>query len=274
MMIKIGAIWDQAVQVMRGRAGMLAGIALLTIVPSSVVGGAFANLVDPASPLHLLGGLLRLVDLVLLILGTLAITAIASDPSVGAGRAFRMAGGRLLPALGVFVMFGLLSAILFVPGIGALIASGAAYDSAGNLDLDHAATGTLALAGALMLAAVLAMLWLLARLAPLMAVVLHERAGALGAFRRSFALTRGSTMRLIGVLLLFFIVLTVFTVAVTSVVGVVVRLLPGVTDGMAVMLLALVSGIVSAIGTVVQSVFVARFYIVARDRAAVEAPTR
>ncbi|MGJ3627198.1 hypothetical protein AB5I41_10140 [Sphingomonas sp. MMS24-JH45] len=100
---------------------------------------------------------------------------------------------------------------------------------------------------------------------PLFGVVVNERRG-LGALGRSFALTRGAALRLIGVLILYGIVLVVVMSAATMVVGVVARLLLGADAAATVaFIVAIVSALVTALGSVVQSVFYAQYYVAARD---------
>ena len=110
-----------------------------------------------------------------------------------------------------------------------------------------------------------ACVWLGAKLVPLLGVVVNERRG-LGALRRSFALTRGSTLKLIGVLILYSIVLLVVLLAATSIVGLAVRLFVG-ADGAAwvAFAIAAVTAIITAIFSIIQAVFSGQFYLAARE---------
>ncbi len=260
--LRMGEVWDRTVDVLRGRAGILAGIALLTLILPGVVGGALGTIVPVAQP-SLLVSLVRLVVLVSLILGMLAITAVASDPAVDRALALRIATRRLLPALGLLVLLVIVAVLLFIPAGALLALAGATISPAGSVDMTRAAPGYAALAGLSVLAAAVLGLWFSARIVPLFAIVVNERRGV-RALRRSLALTRGATLKLIGVLILYFLVVTVAMLAATSVVGVAAGL--ALDEGPARFVGGLAGTLVSAGATVVQSVFYARFYVAAVER--------
>lgn len=265
-MIRIGDVWDRTVDVLRGRAGILTSIALITLVLPGVVGAALGTVLPLGSAVAVAGPLIRLGVLVLLILGVLAMTAVASDPAVDRAQALRIAGERLLPALGVIVVLVLAAIVVFIPAGALLALSGATLSIGGKLDMSHAAPGYTAGVGLSVLLAVLLGLWFSARIVPLFGIVTNERRG-LGALRRSLTLTKGSTLKLIGVLILYFIITTVAMLAATSVVGVVARLiLGGDAVGGVAFVVAVVSTLISAGATMLQSVFYARFYVAALER--------
>lgn len=260
-MVRIGTVWDRTVDVLQGRTGILAGIALLTMVLPGVAGGVLRA--TGGAPTAL-GPVVAIATVLLLLYGILAITAVASDPAVDGAAAYRIAGRRLLAALGVLVVLIVAATLFFLPAVVALAVGGARMNAAGKLDVQAVAAGPLALSGLLALATVVAGLWLSARLVPLFGIVVNETRG-LGALRRSLALTRGSTMKLIGVLILYAIVVIVLMMASTSVVGIVARLvLGGEADATVALVVAIVSALVSALTSVVQSVFYAQFYVAAR----------
>jgi hypothetical protein len=268
-MIRMAMVWERTVDVLRGRAAILAGIAFLTLFLPTVVSAAatsFLGAAQAAAPVRLV---LSLASAALMLFGMLAITAVASDPRVDSAAAYRLAGQRLGPAIGVTSLLVIALSLTFVPATLALVAAGATVTPTGMVEMQRAAAGPLALAAGLVLVAAALLLWLGARLAPLFAVVVNERLG-LGAIRRAFALTRGAAARLIGVLILYAVLVMVLSVAVRSVVGVVLRLLldsdASVSFGMAVAL-----AIVSAGATVVQNVFYAQYYGAARERDATAA---
>lgn len=265
-MIRIGDVWDRTVDVLRGRAAILASIALMTLVVPGIVAGALGTIVPLPAPLLLVVPLIRLAVLVLLILGVLAMTAVASDPAVDRAQALRIGGQRLLPALGVLVVLVLAAILLFVPAAALLKLSGATMTAGGTLDMTHAAPGYTAGAGLSVLLAAVLGLWFSARIVPLFGIVVNERRG-LRALRRSLTLTRGSTLKLIGVLILYFIITTVAMLAATSVIGVIARLiLGGDAAGGVRFVVAVASTLISAGATAVQSVFYARFYVAAVER--------
>lgn len=264
-MVRIGDIWDRTVDVLRGRAGILATIAALTIVLPAVVGTAVRLLVATRDPWLVLVPAVSLASVVLMILGVLAMTAVASDPAVDRAGAFRIAVQRLLPALGIVVALMVIAGVLLTPAVVLMALAGVSVNKAGGVVVPAVGTGLTAAAALAFLATVALGLWVSARIVPLFGIVVNERCG-LGALRRSFALSRGATLRLIGVLLLYVVVAFVVALAATSVVGVVAGLTLGRESVVAALIIATVSAIVSALTTVVQSVFYARFYVAAVER--------
>src|SRR3546814_20166423 len=78
-------------------------------------------------------------------------------------------------------------------------------------------------------ALVIVVLWGMARLLPLNSVVVAERRGV-GAIRRAFGLTRGLALRIVGVVILFFVVWGVSAMAATPVLGSIFKLAFGGED--------------------------------------------
>ncbi|MBW6532850.1 hypothetical protein KZ820_19065 [Sphingomonas sp. RRHST34] len=260
-MIRMATVWERTVDVLRGRAAILAGIAFVTLFLPTVSSAAVTSFVGDVQAARLLASL---VSAVLMLFGMLAITAVASDPRVDRGAAYRLAANRLPAAIGVTLVLVIALSLTFVPGTLALIAAGATVTATGMVEMQRAAAGPLALSAGLILVAAALLLWLGARLAPLFAVVVNERLG-LGAIRRAFALTRGAAARLIGVLILYAVLVMVLSVAVRSVVGVVLRLLLD-SDAAVLFGTSVALAIVSAGATVVQNAFYAQYYAAARER--------
>jgi len=265
-MVRIGDVWDRTVDVLRGRAGILTGIALVTLVLPGIATGALGTIVPLSDPFVAAVPLIRFAALVVLVLGVLAMTAVASDPAVDRAQGLRIAGQRLLPALGLLIALVISAIILFIPAGALLALSGATLTTGRTLDMSHAAPGYAVGAGLSVLLAAMLGLWFSARIVPLFGIIVNERRG-LEALFYSLTLTKGSTMKLIGVLILYFIVTTVVMLAATSVVGVVARLaLGGDAPGGVAFVVAVVRSLISAGATMVQSVFYARFYVAAVER--------
>jgi len=266
-MVRMGLVWDRTMDVLRGRGGILTRLAFLYLFAPGVVSAGVRSIATPNSALALLAGLISLVSAVLLIIGVLAITAVASDPDVDTRRAQAIGVERLLPALAAVALIVVAVIALSIPIIVLIMQSGATLDPAtGRFDLSTASGGALNLAGLVTLALVVVGIWISVRLVPLFAVIVNERRGV-GALGRSFRLTRGSVLRLIGVTILYAIVVLVALAAATSVIGLIARLLLGGDAAVAVTFVVnIVSAAVTAVATVVQSVFYARFYVAARER--------
>ncbi len=273
--VKIGTVWDRTTEVLSGRSGQIAAVALPTLVLPPVVNNALVLLVPPQPAVQLVAGIVAgivaVASALLAILGSLAILALATQPSTGRTDAYRQAWARLLPALGVSLVVGLIALVLMAPVFIALIASHFDFAAASAAASAPARMPQLPRATAMFvvlysLALILLAIWASARLMLLTAVVLNERLG-LGAIRRSIALTRGLTWKLIGVLLLFAIVFAIATFAAQAVVGLVFRLILGGDQIPTAMFLAGIAGaLASAALMALAYVFTAQLYVATREK--------
>ncbi|MGU3391826.1 hypothetical protein [Sphingomonas sp. M1A8_2b] len=268
-MVRMGTVWDRTVEVLNGRTGMIAPIALLGIVLPSVVRDGFVAFSTPGTAMFaLVGGVLAIVALVAMLWAQLAIVAIATDPATDAAEARRQAGARLLPAFGITVLLSIVAVILAVPPVLVLIQSGFDITAAANgssAQMTPPSAGAAGFVGLYSLVYMLVLVWIGARLILLNPVILNERLG-FGALLRSVRLTKGLTWRIIGVLLLFGIVLIVTSWAAQSVTGVVFRLALG-ADGLALatFLAGIFATIVSTAFTVLAAVFTTQLYVAVRE---------
>lgn len=257
-MPRISTIWDRTTEVLAGRAGILTTIAALLLFAPAVAQAVLAATTGAES---IVVSLWNIVALVLTIWASLSLTAVASDPAVTREGALATGLARLGAGLGILVIAMVIALLALVPGVLLLVAGGLKFLPTGKIDPASAA-GTAALVGMLYFFVLsLVALWVSARLVPLFAIVVNERRG-LGAFRRSFELTRGSTLKLIGVMILYAIVLFVVFAAATTVVGLILRLVLGTEAAAAISIgVAVVAGVVTAGAAVVQNVFSAQFYV-------------
>lgn len=266
-MISIGTIWERTTDVLAGRAGILATIAFALLFLPGVIQPALAAGFGTAAGPSLLGSLLTIVVSVLTVWGTLSLTAVASDPGVTRDRALSIGAARLGSAFGVLLIVVVVAIVAAIPGI--LLLASANFDWArAQQGLDQSQFDVAKAGWALLyfLGYLLFWLWVSARLVPLLAIVVNERLG-LGAIRRTFALTRGSTLKLIGVFLLYAIVLFVSVLAASSIFGLILRLILGSeAQATVTFLTGIPVAAVTALFSVVQSVFSAQFYLAARDR--------
>ena len=268
-MVKMGNVWDRTMEVLNGRGGMLAGIAVLTLFVPGVISAAYAAYATPGTATAAIGALLALATSVAALWGQLYVIAAASDPGTDRATARRGANGRLLPALLLALALVAIMLVALLPA--AVLLAMAGFDFAA---LSQGATqGTVAPGPALLaslyaIVVLIVMLFAGARLLPLYAVVLHERLG-LGAIARSWRLTRRHTWRLVGVVLLFLIVLMIATSAAQSVGGLVFRIILGADARATVTFVAaVIAQAVSTALTLIASVCSAPLYValVARER--------
>lgn len=273
-MVKMGNVWDRASAVLNARAAVLAAVAIPTLWLPGVVRAALTAYVVPdvtAGGGRAVAIALALVSLALAVVsvwGQLALIAIATDPAITRSAAARRATARLLPAVGIALLLLIALLVILIPPIAAVARADIDWAgvSAGTVR-PAIAPGVAVFIGVYGLLVGIVLLFVGPRLMPLHAVVLHEARG-IGAVRRSWALTRRHTWRLIGVLLLFGIVLSVAVGAAQSVTGVIVRLILG-PDGIATatFVAAIVAGAVSTALAVAAVVFTGQLYLalVARD---------
>ncbi len=271
--VKIGTVWDHTTAVLAGRSAMIAPVAVLALVVPPAVQSAI-TLFLPVTPFHaILGFVVSIASLLLSLWGALAIIAMASDPATDRAAAQRQATARLPAVIGVTIVLMLIAVALVLPIFVVLAATGFDFQAAATAMATNApalvprpaASATLF---TLLYSLVLLVFgfWVSARLVLTNAVVLHERLG-LGAIRRSVALTRGLTLKLIGVAILFSIVLVIAAVAAQSVVGLVFRLILGASGISVSLFLAGVAGAaVSAAMLSLAYVFIAQLYVATREK--------
>lgn len=227
-MVKMGDVWDRTSEVLGGRGGVLAGIAILTVFVPGVINAAYTSYAPAGALRSAIVVLLLIAVTIASIWGQLAIIAAATDPATTRPAAQRQATERLLPALGVMLVLGIVATFAFLPAIVLLVMSHLDFAAMANgtPPASPEASGPLLLAGLYMLVAFVVLLFVGARLLPLYAVVLRERLG-LGAIGRAWRLTRRHTWRLVGAVLLFMIVVMIASWAAQAVAGLVTALVLG-----------------------------------------------
>lgn len=273
-MVKMGTVWDRTVEVLNGRTGMIAPIALLGMVVPSVIRDGYVAFSTPGTiSFALVGSVLAIGTLVAMLWSQLAIVAIATDPATDAASARRQAGSRVLPAFGITVLITLVAVLLVIPPVIVLMSSSGTipyvgFSAAGSAMLRTAPSQGRAAQFAILYFSVFTLIaiWIGARLALLNAVILNERR-RVGAIRRSFQLTKGLTWRIIGVLILFAIVMLVSTWAAQSVTGIIFRLALGAKGiATATFLSGVVATIVTTVFTALAAVFTAQLYVAVREK--------
>ena len=264
-MAKIGTIWDRAVDFVRDHAGELMPVLLVTQFAVPALSGSLNGIRAEATggtavALGLLSGVTALVSL----WGALYLIAFSAQPNGQEQHrvALSLSKSRFLPMIGISVVLMAILAVLAIPGVVLAVASGFDFTSAMNgVPPQPSEIAKLGVALLYFLALALVLLWVSARLLPINAVVAHERRGV-GAIRRAFELTRGMTLKLIGVLILYAIVAGVAVSAAQFVVGGVFGLLTSSTTGLspAIIAGAFAVAAVSAALALYQSAFVGKLY--------------
>lgn len=271
-MIRMSSVWDRATEFVGDNLRPILPFALVVMVAAAVQDIANQQLLT-AAPLARLGGsgVLLIVSLVATVM-RLAILALAIDDRRSPGEAFALVAGRLLAVLGLFALIGIVLTLAVLPVAAMLIAGGVTIQQLAQFDAQTIAQTMAAFPPGLALAIVgyalalgVAACWLGARLALLMPVVLAERQ-SVGAFARSFALTSGYALRILGVLILIGIVGFVGGLAAKTVFGSVLALALGRDGplGVASILTALIVAAVMALVAVIGEAFTGKLYLAAR----------
>jgi hypothetical protein len=249
-MVKMGTIWDRTAEFLSDNIAAILPIALLTFFVPASIEGNFEAARTGASPgfAALLYGLQLLFALVS-VWGSLVITAMALDIASDRSAA-NIATRRFLPALVVSLLMLAIVCMLALPIPAVLAMNG--YDMMAiargeNVGISPQIAGFLALYGLVLL---ILLFWAAARLVVVTPVVVRE-SRVLSAIGQSWSLTRGSALRIVGVILLYVIVSWVAQLAAQTVFGSVFTLVAG-NEGEGVTLATVMTSIVVA---AVQSAF-------------------
>lgn len=232
MRLNIGSVWRMTVDIVRRHFNTFMTLAAAFVfLPSVLASALFPQLGviqmpvpgQSASPFP--GGLLLLLIVTMLIglVGHFSIGAIAADPAEGGGRSIGEIITGVLPKIGKGLLVGLYLIVAYVTvglAVGIVTSIIAAMFAAvgGSARVAVAAGGTppMALVMAiswLIVAIVLPLtIWVSARLIPTLGVLLRESLSAIDSIKRAWALSRGSTAPLAGVVLLMAIVSVLLTI--------------------------------------------------------------
>lgn len=263
-MVKMGDVWDRAIEFLGDNAGVLLPILLLALfVPETITGSLEEVRRTGGQGVRTGLGLVTLLFAILSLWAQLAIAALAIDPTLGR-RASGVATARLLPAIGVYLLLLLALFALSVPLIALIVAAGidVAGIQAGTATMPAISPGiALAMLG-YCIVYLIVVLFVGARMATLTGVIVAERRGA-GAIARAFALTRGLTWKLVGVIILYAVVATVAGLAVRTVFGSILKLVAGGSGPITVagVITAMAVAAVSSIFTVLAAAFCAKLYV-------------
>jgi hypothetical protein len=261
-MVKMSIVWDRTAEFLSDNIAAVLPIALLTFfVPASIQGNFAAAMTGAGEALKILLAVLQVVFALASLWGSLAITAMALDIATERSAA-NIATRRLIPALVVSIVMIVVASALVLPVPGILAFNG--YDMAAmargeDVNMSMGVAGFVVL---YLLALTLFLLWLIARLVVATPVVVRE-SRVLSALGESWRLTRGSGLRIVGVIILFAIVSWVAALAAKTVFGSIFALVAGNGEGVtlsSVMTSIVVAAVQSAF-MVIPPVFTAKLYL-------------
>jgi hypothetical protein len=264
-MVKMGTVWDRAAEFLTDNLPAILPIALFAFfVPLSIMGslGPVMNAQTEGLVYILWAIVFALAALVNW--GSLVLVAMALERE---GEPGKVAANRLVPAILVWLAVGALMVLLSLPVVLTLMSG---PREAGTLSIPVVVAWPLMI---YLVAAIIAAVWLLARLILVYPVIVAERRW-FGAIWRSWVLTRGIALRIVGVILLYFLVSIVGMLATQTVFGSVFTLIAGPGGGLSLSSV-LTSVMIAVVGTgfsVIVPVFTAKLYLALdaaeRDRAA------
>ncbi|MDJ0276707.1 hypothetical protein QLH51_07860 [Sphingomonas sp. 2R-10] len=264
-MVKIGTVWDRAVDFVRDHLGEVMPVLLITQFAAPALSGSLAGVRATSSGgMAAVFGLVSLVTTLVSLWGALYLIAFAAQPNGREQRAVAMglAKSRFLPLIGVSIVLVAILAVLALPGVILAVASGFDFQSVmAGLPPQPEEFAKLGVSVLYFFVLALFVLWASARLLLINAVVAMERRGV-GSIAQAFRLTRGLTWKLIGLLLLYAIVAGVAVSAAQFVVGGVLGLLsdPNSSFSLAIIGGAIAVAAVSAALALYQSAVVGKLY--------------
>jgi hypothetical protein len=262
-MVKMGTVWDRTAEFLSDNIALVLPIALLAFfVPTSIEGNFEAALTGASWSLTLILRLVQLGFAVLSLWGSLVITVFAldfaGDQSAGIVARSRLPAAILVSLVllaGVFVLLSPIPIVLMVGGADlTAIAAGQNF----NIPPEYAVFVAL-----YALAVTLLLLWLSTRLFLTTPVLVREKR-VLSAVSQSWRLTRGYSLRILGVVLLFALVSWVAMLAAQTVFGSVFTLVAGgASDGISLpgVLTSIAVAAVQTAFTVLIPAFTAKFYL-------------
>lgn len=265
-MVVIGSVWDRTVEFISDNLPAVVSIALTGVfVPLTIFSSILPLAVTGSSAQQIAISLGLLALGLWIVWGKLAITALALDPLGGRAEAVRIAGSRFLPAAAISLLLFCVAvaAIVLLAAVVALVGTGASGDDAAlAVRSIRVSPGPGMWLGFAVLAGLA--LWLAARLSVILAVIVMERRG-IGVFARSFRLTRGSTLPIFGVLILYLIVSLVAQMATRFAFGALFNIAFGDSGSLATIFTSIVVSVVSTAFTLLSTGFVTKLYLALRD---------
>lgn len=262
-MVNMSAVWDRAIEFVSDNLATLTPLAIGAIMLPLTLNDALAPLSDVfGREGDLILGLVTLALVLVAFWGRLAVLALALEPERTGGQAARHALVRLLPAILVSLVV-LAALMLLVAPIFAILAA-YGYDFAGAMAGEQVEVSPLAALWSTLYLILLVppLAWIGARLSLIAPVIVGEGLG-LSAIGRSVALTRGLTMKILGVAILYAVLAMVIALAVKTGIGSLLRLVIGGEGSvtLASVLTSVFTGTTAMALTVLASAFMGKLYL-------------
>jgi hypothetical protein len=249
--MSISTAWEETKAIIARDGKLLAAVALaLVTLPQTimaVVGMPVGPEAKPAASLTYIA--VMLIGLA----AQVALNRLAIGPSTTVGGAIGRGFARLLPLIGAFILFGIVLVLVLMLIAVPLGATGAITIPARG---QQPSPGLI-----LIMLLLLAVGFAIFQLS--IPVAAAEPGGPIRLLKRSWQLSRGAYLRLLGFVIFVFTGIIIVGLAVRSVVGSLVILALGTPSAgtMSALLLGLIAGLVQAAFTLVTAVMLARIYV-------------
>jgi len=255
--LSITTAWNETASFVQREARLLFPIAFLLI---ALPGGLLQMLMPatvPGQPPEFGAWLLVVpVGIIAGMIGSISISFLALRPGASVGEALEIGARRFIMLLAASLLIGIAATVLVVPLI-LVIGGGAAMN---GTQPDVALIGFIGLFTIVVLAAALSF-WV--RLMLMTAVTAAENPGPIGIISRSWELTSGHFWKLLGFVLLAFVVFIVVSMVVGAIGGIAIVLIAGqlAPGSFATFLVTLVGALVNMVMTVYFTTLLARIYV-------------
>lgn len=264
--LSIGRAWEETASFLKHETRLVLPIALATFaIPSALA--TWANPGGERVSQSGIGTILTFLVLVAALIGQMAIAGLASGRRESVGEILRLSFRRVW---GLFASY----LILFAPIVlVAMLILGTLLSSRGLTDpasVTPEALAEIPAVGAILLAILLIFVVIAIRMFPGAAIAINETSRPMTLIRRNWQITKGNSLRLLGVVVGIFLAALVLGLAATAVIGSVLTLVSGAPEpfSLSALLLGLASGAVSAAVTATAAALVGRIYVQLADRPA------
>ena len=265
--LSISKAWEEAARVLTRDSKLITSVALALIVLPQTVSGVIAP--PPALSGAAPPDWTKIVAILVAVLGVtgqIAIARLALGPSTSVGEAIQHGFRRVAPAFLAIIIFGLLLAVVLLPVM--LLMAGA-----GGLKSLTTAQPTPAAAGAVLVVMLLC-LFAAPRFQLVVAAAAAESGGPIRLLQRSWQMTEGSYLKLLGFLLLILIAAIVVLFSAQVIALILAKSVFGTVHAFS--LGALVAGLLTAIASAafasVSTVILARIYVQLSGRGVASVP--
>lgn len=261
--LSISQAWVETKARLAEDGRLFASVALaLVALPTAVAELASPGVASDVAP-SMGGGLLVFIASMIAIVGQLALIRLAIGPSITVGGAIRHGLARAPIYIAALILLMLAIACLAVPFIIVLAAMGVSFEPGAAVPPS---------AYIVLVAAILLMLAVAVRMLMSSPVASAEGVGPVRILTRSWQLTRGNWLRLLGFLILIVLAVGIAFGAINLAAETVVRLLFDSVEPWSVgaLIIALVSAVLNAIASTVFVVMIARMYVQLAGRGGAE----